>query len=63
MRLLQGDLYKIKDDTARAKAAVKVLEELGYVVTAKRRSGPPPKPPGPSLRLVGGGKKADPKAD
>lgn len=62
-RLIQGDLYKIRDDTARAKAAVKVLEELGNVVTLERRSGPPPKPPGPSLSLVGGGKKADPKSD
>jgi hypothetical protein len=38
LRLLQNDLYAIRDRTARKNGAVKVLEELGYLVTLERRS-------------------------
>ena len=44
MALLTSDLYKVKDITARCRAAVKVLEEAGYVVTLERRTTPRPKP-------------------
>ena len=47
-----SDLYAIKDHSARGRAAVKVLEELGYEVSLDRRSGPPPKEPAPRLRVV-----------
>ena len=43
LKALESDLYQIKDITARGKAAIKVLEELGYEVSIKRRHEPPPK--------------------
>ncbi len=42
LKALRSDLYRIEDNTARGKAAIKVLEELGYEVSIKRRHGPPP---------------------
>ena len=38
--LVASDLYKIKDATARVRAAVKVLEEAGYEVILEQRSKP-----------------------
>jgi len=50
---LKSDLYSIEDTFARKRAAVKVLEELGYAVSLERR-GPvrKPLPPKVKLRLV-----------
>ena len=52
LRALKSDLYAIKDLSARARAAVKVLEEQGYEVWLGRRRGPPPKKREPHLRVV-----------
>jgi len=49
--LWASDLYKIKDITARARGAVKVLEELGYEVILNRRTTPRPQKK-PSLTVV-----------
>ena len=50
--LLKSDLYQIKDRTARAKAAVKVLEELGFEVTLQKRERQQPKKTRHHLKLV-----------
>ena len=47
----KSDLYAVEDRTARAKAAVKVLEELGYIVMLERRPAEMPRPAGAELRL------------
>ena len=52
LRLLKSDLYAAEDQAARARAAVKVLKELGYDVYLEKRSGPLPKKPGPKLKAV-----------
>ncbi len=52
LRALRSDLYKIQDREARKRAAMKVLEELGYVVHLKRRMAPPPKRYQPRLKVV-----------
>ena len=49
--LLRSDLYKIRDQTDRGRAAKKVLEELGYEVTLKRRTTPRPQQK-PNLTVV-----------
>ena len=49
---LKKDLYAIKDQVARKRGAIKILEELGYEVHLERRKGPRPKPTGPSLKLI-----------
>ena len=59
LRALEGDLYAIKDTTARARAAVKVLEELGYKVSLERRRGPPREKHKPHLRVVDPSKGED----
>ncbi len=56
---LKSDLYAIKDHSARERAAIKVLEELGYEVSLTRRSGPPPKKREPHLRAVDSSKDED----
>jgi len=47
--ILKRDLYSMEDRTARFKAAVKVLKELGYEVevTLQKREGQQPKKPNP----------------
>lgn len=51
--MLQSDLRAIKNNDNRAKAAVKVLEDLGYIVHLERgRQSILPKVPKPKLRLV-----------
>lgn len=52
MKLLQNDLFKIKDKAARRKGAVKVLEDLGYAVTLTPAQKKPPTPTHPKLELV-----------
>ena len=52
LKALSSDLYAIKDLSARARAACKVLEEQGYEVWLERRRGPPPKKREPHLRVV-----------
>ena len=52
LKALSSDLYAIRDLSARARAACKVLEEQGYEVGLRRRSGPPPKKRKPFLRVV-----------
>ncbi len=49
---LKKDLHAIKDQEARKKGAIKILEELGYEVHLERRQRPRPKPTGPSLKLI-----------
>ena len=53
LKALSSDLYAIKDITARARGAVKVLEEMGYEVWLRRGGNwPPKKKRGPFLRVV-----------
>lgn len=54
LKALKSDLYAIEDRAARKRAAVKVLEELGYAVTLERRPAGMPRPAGaePHLKLV-----------
>ena len=52
MLLLRSDLYNIQDQTARRRAAIKVLEEMGYEVELFRRGSPRVKPT-PNLKVVG----------
>lgn len=59
LKAFTSDLYSIRDRTARARAAVKVLEELGWIVTIERRQGPPPKQRQPYLELVKSADDAD----
>ncbi len=59
LRALESDLYAIKDRSARARAAVKVLEERGYEVYLEKRRGPPPKKRKPHLRVVDPSKGED----
>ena len=58
-RAMTSDLFAIQDLTARKRAAVKVLEDGGYVVLLTRRSGPPPKKHEPQLRVVKSSKGED----
>jgi hypothetical protein len=61
LRLLQSDLWAIRDRPARARAAIRVLEELGYSVRLERgRSDATPRP-GPVLTLIDGGKDDEPE--
>ena len=59
LKLLKSDLYAIRDSSARGRAAVKVLNELGYEVSLEPRSGPPPKKPEPRFRVVPSEKDED----
>ena len=59
LRALKSSIYAIRDRSARGRAAVKVLEELGYEVTLERRRGPPTKKRGPHLRVVDSSKGED----
>jgi endogenous inhibitor of DNA gyrase (YacG/DUF329 family) len=54
LKALESDLFRIRDNTARGNAAVRVLEELGFEVTLTRRKSPRPCPrkPGGPLYLV-----------
>ena len=52
LELLKSDLYQIKDRTARGKAAVKVLEELGFEVSLEKRERQQPKKARNHLKLV-----------
>ena len=49
--LAMSDIYKIRDQTARCRAAVKVLEEAGYEVELLPR-GSSRKKPRPNLKVV-----------
>lgn len=49
--LFQSDLYKIRDLTARRRAAIKVLNELGYKVYLKPLREKPTKSI-PNLKLI-----------
>ena len=51
MLLIRSDIYKIRDQTARCRAAVKVLEEAGYEVELLPR-GSSRKKPRPNLKVV-----------
>ena len=56
----ERDLYAIKDISARARAAVKVLEEQGYEVGLRRGGNwPPKKKRKPFLRVVDSSKPED----
>ncbi len=60
LKLLSSDLYAIKDISARARAAVKVLEEQGYEVRLRRGGNwPPKKRRQPFLREVSSSKPED----
>ncbi len=60
LKLLSSDLYAIRDISARGRAAVKVLEELGYEVGLRRgESWPPKKKRKPFLRVVSSSKPED----
>ncbi len=53
LKLLSSDLYAIRDLTARARAAVKVLEEQGYEVGLRQGGNwPPKKKRKPFLKVV-----------
>ncbi len=53
LKALSSDLYAIKDISARARAAVKVLEEMGYEVGLWRGGNwPPKKKRKPFLRVI-----------
>ncbi len=52
LKALKSDLYAIADRNARARAAVKILEEAGYDVHLERRTTPPPKRSRPRLKVV-----------
>ena len=51
-KLLANDIFSIQDRTARARGAVRVLEDLGYEVTLTPSKGPKPRKEGPPLRSV-----------
>ena len=50
--MVRNDLALNRDRHARARGAVNILENLGYVVHLEKRRGPPPKPAQPPLKLV-----------
>jgi hypothetical protein len=52
LRLLKDDLLNMRDSAARARGAIKVLEQLGYVVKLEKRLSPAAKPHNPALKLV-----------
>ena len=59
-KALSSDLYAIRDISARGRAAVKVLEGLGYEVGLRRGgSWPPKKKRKPFLRVVSSSKPED----
>ncbi len=60
LKLLRSDLYAIGDLAARARAAVKVLEEQGYEVGLRRGGNwPPKKRRKPFLQVVSSSKPED----
>ncbi len=60
LKALSSDLYAIKDLSARARAAVKVLEEQGYEVGLRRGGNWPPKKKRKTfLRVVSSSKPED----
>ena len=59
LRALNSDLYAISDRSARERAAVKVLEELGYEVSLEGRRGPARKKREPHLRVIDSSKRED----
>ena len=59
LRALNSDLYAISDRSARARAAVKVLEDQGYEVSVRRRRGPQRKTREPHLQVVDSSKRED----
>ena len=52
LKLLRNDMATMADQQARARGAVKILEDLGYDVQLEKRQGPPPKKPKPRLSVV-----------
>ena len=59
LRALRSDLYAIRDSSARGRAAVKVLQEMGYEVVLERHRGPPRKTREPHLQVVDSSKRED----
>jgi hypothetical protein len=55
LRALKSDLWAIEDRTARAQAAVRVLEAFGYEVSLSRIGRPKASAPTPAFTLIQGG--------